>query len=235
MIRDAISVRNASLSLPTNRSLILPSKAEILKNISLEVQQGETLGVIGGNGSGKSTLLKLLAGIYKPDSGDVVRYTKSTSLLSLTAGFDENLSGRDNALISSMFLGRTKKSALEAIDKIREFSALGEQFEKPVKTYSSGMLARLGFSIAIKMRADVILVDEIIGVGDASFREKAEKSLLDKMNSSQTFVLVSHSLDQIKRLCNRTVWLDQGQIMGFGNTGHVLSQYESFVEHYKAY
>ena len=224
-----LELKDVSLVLPKNRELLKASGESVLQNISLGMNEGDSLGVIGSNGSGKSSLLRLMAGIYSPDRGRIIRGVERVALLSLSAGFDEHLSGRDNAVLSSMFLGHSKKNAYLMVDEIKEFSRLGSQFENPVNTYSTGMRARLGFSVAIKMDASIILVDEIIGVGDASFREQAEDALMTKIQDSTAFVLVSHSLEQISKLCKRTIWLKQGRIEKFGETQSVIDSYESFV------
>ncbi|WP_297818256.1 hypothetical protein [uncultured Paraglaciecola sp.] len=151
----------------------------------------------------------------------------------MAAGFDEELTGRDNAIISSMLLGHSKKVAIDNMDEINEFSELGLSFLEPVKTYSSGMKARLGFSTAITMHADVLLVDEVLGVGDANFRVKAEKAILDKINSDQTVVFVSHSANQIKRLCNRAVWLENGEIIRVGYAQEVVDEYKEYSQKIK--
>ena len=190
---------------------------------------GETLGIIGRNGCGKSTLLKLIAGILKPDSGSVNHYVEHVSLQTLSAGFDKELSGRDNAILSAMLLGNSHKMAVESLAEIVEFSELGSAFDDPVKTYSSGMRSRLGFSVAMLMHADVLLVDEVLGVGDKGFRRTAEKAILDKINSRQTVVFVSHSSAQIKRLCQKVIWLDKGRVITQGLPDEVLDEYEFFT------
>lgn len=200
-----------------------------LDDINLELYRGETLGVIGRNGCGKSTLLKVLAGILEPDTGKVELNNHKVSLQTLAAGFDQELSGEDNAVISSMLLGHRRSIAKENLNKINEFAELEDSFYEPVKTYSSGMRARLGFAVAITMHADVLLVDEVLGVGDAIFRQKAEKAILDKINSDQTVVFVSHSTSQVQRLCDRVIWLEQGKIYKMGEAKSVIEGYLSFL------
>lgn len=196
-----------------------------LKSINLEILPGETLGLIGANGSGKSTLLKILARIYIPDVGKIVFNANKISLLSLALGFDARLSGFDNAILSSMLLGATLSEAKQKVAGIIDFSELGKFASHPVRTYSSGMRARLGFSVALNMKADVLLIDEALAVGDAKFRAKSEKAIVEKVTSSQTVVLVSHSAPQINRLCDRAVWIDKGEIRLVGQTELVTAKY----------
>jgi lipopolysaccharide transport system ATP-binding protein len=196
-----------------------------LQHVSFSIQEGETLGIIGDNGSGKSTMLRVLAGIYTPDRGEIIRRCHGISLLSLGAGFDPELSGRSNALILGMFLGSRKAAVLSRMDEIIEFSELGAFASKPLKTYSSGMRARLGFSVAITMHAGLLLIDEILSVGDAGFRAKAEDAMHKKISSDQTVVIVSHSIPQVNRLCDRVVWLDDGQVRDIGDSGGVTEKY----------
>lgn len=178
-----------------------------LQNVNLNIYRGETLGIIGRNGAGKSTLLRVIAGILKPDSGKVVNHNVTVSLLALQAGFDPELSGKDNAIFNGMLMGYTRNQVIDHLDEIRGFSELGDFMDEPVKTYSSGMRARLGFSVAIYMTPDVLLLDEVLSVGDREFRKKAEMKMLNKINSDQTVVLVSHSEDQVRRVCDRVIEL----------------------------
>lgn len=201
-----------------------------LNGISFSIKRGEIIGVLGGNGSGKSSLLKIIAGIISPTSGTV--YTKSDTrcaLLALGLGFNNELTGRDNALLSMMFQGTTKYTALNILESIKEFSELGDFFERPVKTYSSGMRARLGFTIALKNEVDILLIDEILSVGDTHFRSKAEQAMIDKLGAKQTAILVSHNKDQITRLCKRSLWLEDGKLKIIGDTKRVVNAYEHWA------
>ncbi len=209
----------------TLSGLLSIEKFQALRSINLDVLPGETLGVIGSNGSGKSTLLKILARIYQPDEGEIVFNANKISLLSLALGFDARLSGIDNAILSSMLLGASHSEAKQKVEAIIEFSELGEFASHAVRTYSSGMRARLGFSVALNMQADVLLIDEALAVGDAHFKAKSEKAIVDKVTSSQTVVLVSHSAAQINRLCDRAVWIEKGEIVLAGETDVVTEQY----------
>ena len=221
-----ISLRDVGFTYRTLTGLITIEKYQALKSINLEVLPGETLGVIGTNGSGKSTLLKVLARIYIPDQGQILFNAGKVSLLSLALGFDPRLSGNDNAILSSMLLGATFKEASQKLQDVIDFSELGEFASHPVRTYSSGMRARLGFSVALRMKTDVLLIDEALAVGDVHFRAKSERAIVDKVTSSQTVVLVSHSANQINRLCDRAVWIDKGEIILSGATDVVTKKYE---------
>ncbi|MCP5419532.1 MAG: ABC transporter ATP-binding protein [Gammaproteobacteria bacterium] len=197
-----------------------------LKDVSFDLYQGESLGIIGRNGAGKSTLLKLLAGIISPDKGKLINYGFTTTLLSLQLGFLPNLSGRENAILSGMLLGMKRKEIEKRLSYIQEFSELDDFFDQPINTYSSGMRARLGFSVAFQLDPDVLLIDEILGVGDADFRKKSEAVMREKIRSDKTIVLVSHSAATVRQLCNRTVWIENGETKAEGETAEVLRSYE---------
>lgn len=199
---------------------------EALKSVSLDIYPGETLGILGKNGAGKSTLLRLISGVLRPDSGHVTNRGASVALLALQAGFDPNLNGRDNAILSGMLLGYSKREVCAQLDAICKYSELGSFFYEPVRTYSTGMRARLGFSVTTIMQPDVLLVDEVLGVGDRHFSEKAERTMIEKINSNQTVVLVSHSHQLIARLCDRAVLIDGGISFSTGAPHEVLAIYE---------
>lgn len=226
----AISVKNAGIKYRQRHSFFRHSYHEALKSLTFNVYRGETLGVIGRNGCGKSSLLKMLAGIYSPSDGSVEAFGNRVSLLTLSAGFDPELSGYENAILSGMLLGNSKASVLALLDEIFAFSELEDSIYQPLKTYSSGMRARLGFAVAIIVQADVLLIDEVLGVGDFKFRKKAEGVLVSRIQSDQTVVLVSHSGSQIQRLCTRAIWLESGQIAMSGPAADVVSAYESALE-----
>lgn len=203
---------------------------EALKSISLDIYHSETVGILGRNGAGKSTLLRVISGIIKPDRGELRNNGASVSLLALQAGFDPNLSGRDNAIFSGMLQGYLRREVESRVDEIKEYSELENFFYEPVRTYSTGMRARLGFSITTIMSPDVLLVDEVLGVGDKHFREKAERTMVAKIQSQQTVVLVSHSHQQIARLCDRAVLIDEGISVACGDPREVLGIYEGRLE-----
>lgn len=201
-----------------------------LRDVSFDLYQGETLGVIGRNGSGKSTLLRLLAGIVTPNRGELLNKGYRASLLSLQVGFLPGLSGRENAVLSGMLLGLHKAQAERKLDAIMEFSELGDFFDQPVQTYSSGMRARLGFSIAFQLDPDVLLIDEVLGVGDENFRAKSTAVMQEKIRSNKTIVLVSHSAATVRRLCDRAVWIEDGETREEGATDAILRRYQHFLK-----
>ena len=225
MSTSLIRLIDVGFTYRTLSGLFSIEKYQALKSINFEINPGETLGVIGSNGSGKSTLLKVLARIYKPDEGEIFYNANKISLLSLALGFDPRLSGFDNAILSSMLLGATLRVAKQKVAAIIDFSELGEFASHSVRTYSSGMRARLGFSVALNMHADVLLIDEALAVGDAKFKAKSEKAIAEKVTSSQTVVLVSHSTAQINRLCDRAIWIEGGRIVQSGDTNVVTTAY----------
>lgn len=228
--RPAIELHNVGLTYRQRHSLFRRTEYTALRNLNLVVNEGETLGIIGRNGSGKSTLLRVLASIYKPDSGSVVRHCNSVSLLGLGVGFDPDLSGRDNAIVLAMLLGSRRAHVEEKLDELLAFAELGAFIDEPLKTYSTGMRARLGFSVAINMEADVLLIDEVLSVGDAEFRKKAESAMTARIKSEQSVVIVSHSIVQLSRLCDRIVWLEKGAIQAIGAAADVIGEYQNFIE-----
>ena len=220
-----IEFKQVAVNYKARKSFFKTEKYQALKDVTFDVYKGETLGIIGRNGAGKSTLLRLLAGIIKPDAGEVIHHTRSVSLMALAAGFDPNLSGRQNAVISGMLIGHSKKEVTTWLEDIKAFSELNDFFEKPVKTYSSGMRARLGFSIAMYTSPDVLLIDEVLGVGDANFKQKAEAAITDKINSEITVILVSHSEAQMKRLCDRVIWIEDSKVRKQGLSDDIFLEY----------
>ena len=203
---------------------------EALKSITVDIYPGETLGILGRNGSGKSTLLRIISGVIRPDRGKIINHGASVSLLALQAGFDPNLNGSDNAILSGMLQGSSRREVQDKLNEIQEYSELGDFFFEPVRTYSTGMRARLGFSITTIISPDVLLVDEVLGVGDQHFRQKAERTMVAKIQSQQTVVLVSHSHQQIVRLCDRAVLIDEGISFASGDPHKVLGIYEERLE-----
>ncbi len=221
------------LSFAKRRRVFGRERFQVLSNVSFTLNRGETLGVVGRNGCGKSSLLRLLAGIYQPDSGVLIRRCASVSLLSLTLGFDQNLSGRDNALISGMLMGNSRKEVIRKLGDIINFSELGAFIDEPLRTYSAGMRARLGFSVAVTMDAELLLIDEVLGVGDEQFRSKAMHTMTERVTSNQSVVFVSHSKYQVDALCDKVLWLEKGKVMEFGDTYTVLDNYHSFIDQSK--
>ena len=201
-----------------------------LSDASVSLHAGETLGVVGGNGAGKSTLLRLVAGLIKHDRGEVFRKNGvRASLLAINAGFREELPGRDNAILAAMLLGMSYWDAKAKISNIEEFADLGDFFLQPVATYSTGMKARLGFAVAVHSDPDILLIDEVLGVGDQEFREKSSQAMRDKIKSNKTVVLVSHSMDAIAELCDSVLWLHKGATVAFGECDHIVSEYNVAV------
>ena len=200
-------------------------KREVLKNINLTVNKGEAIALIGVNGSGKSTLLKLMTKIIYPNKGKVEIYGKLTSLLELGAGFHMDFSGRENIYFNASIFGLTKKEIDDRLEKIIEFSELGTYIDNPVRTYSSGMFMRLAFSVAINVDAEILLVDEILSVGDQHFQEKCLNKMKELRDDGKTMVFVTHSMEQVKELCNRAVWLCDGKIKMDGTPNEVVEKY----------
>lgn len=222
-----ISLRDVSVRYKRAGSIFRKTQYyEALKSISLDIYPGETLGILGRNGAGKSTLLKVISGIIKPDSGEIINRGASVSLLALQAGFDPNLSGHDNAILSGMLQGYSRREVESKLDEIQHFSELGDFFHEPVRTYSSGMCARLGFSVSTTTSPDVLLIDEVLSVGDKHFKEKAERAMAAKIQSQQTVVFVSHSHHQIAKLCDRAVVIDNGVATTSQSTLAALENYE---------
>ena len=182
-----------------------------LRDVSLEVRQGEALGVLGSNGAGKSTLMRALAGIIGVDRGRLWRDPRfRVSLLSLGVGFEGNLTGRQNAVLSGLLLGMRRAKIEQRLEQVCDLAGLGEFFEQPVFTYSSGMLSRLGFAVAMQADPDVLLIDEVFAVGDVNFREKSTRAVQARLQSGRTVVLITHDLISLRRLCTRAVWIDGG-------------------------
>lgn len=230
-MKAVISLQDISLRYKRSGNVFRrKSYFDVLKSISLDIYPGETLGILGRNGAGKSSLLKIISGIIRPDQGEVINHGVSVSLLALQAGFDPNLSGQDNAVLSGMLQGYSRRQVQAQLDNIHEYSELGDFFFEPVRTYSSGMRARLGFSITTTISPDVLLVDEVLSVGDQHFKQKAERTMLEKIQSQQTVVLVSHSHQQIARLCDRAVLIDNGISFASGDPQKVLGIYEERLE-----
>lgn len=197
----------------------------VLKNINIEIKKGETVALIGVNGSGKSTLLKLMTKIIFPNKGTVETKGKLTSLLELGAGFHPDFTGRENIYFNASIFGLTKREIDERLDKIIEFSELGEFIDSPIRTYSSGMYMRLAFAVAINVNADILLIDEILAVGDQHFQEKCFAKLEELAKSDMTIVIVSHSLSSLNKLCNRGIWIKDGEINMDGKFKEVSEAY----------
>ncbi|MBK8428094.1 MAG: ATP-binding cassette domain-containing protein [Lewinellaceae bacterium] len=196
-----------------------------LQNIRFSLEKGDVLGVIGRNGAGKSTLLKILAGIVKPDSGTVTYQGRLVSILELGVGFHPDLTGRENVFLNGMLLGIPRKNIEQRFDEIVSFSELGGAIEEPVKHYSSGMYLRLAFSVFTHFEADILLLDEVMAVGDLAFRQKSHRQISTLANTGTTIIIVSHDPEQIKGLCNKCLWIESGEVAAFGTPSEVVDAY----------
>ncbi len=201
-----------------------------VKNISFQIKQGEAWGIIGANGSGKSTLLKAISGILKPYKGTIRVYGSIAPLIELGAGFDQNLTARENIYLNGCVLGHTEKYMREHFDEIVAFAELQEFLDSPIKNYSSGMKARLGFAVATMVRPDILIVDEILSVGDYAFRKKCEQRMEEMLSGGTTLLYVSHSLEEVKRLCSHAIWLEKGEIHRIGKAREVCEAYRVKME-----
>lgn len=226
-----LKLRNVSLNFKLRKSNFDLEVHKVLDSVSLNVYKSENLGIIGQNGVGKTTMLRIMGGIIDATSGTIQRRRgTSVSLLTIGLGFKPQLSGRDNAKLAAMLAGASSKQAEMHLDEIKEFSELGDYFDRPVKTYSSGMRSRLGFSTSLLTHVDTMLIDEVLSVGDAQFSEKAEKAIRKRISGNQTVVFVSHSEAQIKSICDRVIWLKDGRIASEGNPDGVFNDYNSYIQ-----
>lgn len=196
-----------------------------LNHVSLSVEKGETLGLVGRNGAGKSTMLKVISGILKPTEGAVICRGNIVPMLELGSGFDMELTGRENIFLNGAILGYSEEFLKSKYDEIVAFSELGQFIEVPIRNYSSGMLARLAFSVASVVQPEILIVDEILSVGDTQFQEKSRRRMMELMSGGTTVLFVSHDLDQIREMCRRVVWLEHGQIRMLGEAKEVCDAY----------
>jgi lipopolysaccharide transport system ATP-binding protein len=201
-----------------------------VSDVSFEVAHGETFGLIGRNGSGKSTLLKTLARILYPDQGSITLNGKAASLLEVGSGFHPELSGRENIFLNGSILGLSKKEVTAKFDAIVDFYGVEKFIDQPVKNYSSGMYVRLGFSVAVHTQPDILIVDEVLAVGDGAFKEKSRQKFLEFTGQGRTVILVSHSLAQIRNMCAQVAWLDEGRLRGLGDSATVTKNYEASLK-----
>ena len=201
-----------------------------LDDVSLKIEDGEFISVMGASGSGKSTLLKVIAGVYKPTTGKVTRNGHIAPMIELGAGFDPNYTGRENIFLYGSVLGFSRSFLEEKYEEILEFSELGDFIDVPIKNYSSGMKSRLGFSIATVVEPEILILDEVLSVGDAKFRKKCEKKMQKMFDHGVTVLFVSHSLAQVKRLCNKAILLEHGQLIAYGDIDEVADIYEKKLD-----
>ncbi len=200
-----------------------------LRDVSFDVEKGETVGIVGSNGAGKSTSLKLISKIISPTSGQVTVHGRVTALLELGAGFHPELNGRDNIFLNGTIMGLSRKEIKYRLDEIIEFAEVGDFIDVPVKDYSSGMYARLGFSVAVHLNPEIVLLDEVLSVGDQSFQQKCNERMLRMRKQGVTTVFVSHSMDAVWRICSRAVWLDKGKVKAEGPAHKVVDAYYKYV------
>ncbi|MCX8034519.1 MAG: ABC transporter ATP-binding protein [Thermodesulfovibrio sp.] len=206
-------------------------KFQALIDASFIVEKGESLGIIGRNGEGKSTILSLIAGVIKPTKGKIKINGKVFSLLELGSGFHPELTGRENIILNGLLLGFTRSEILDKIEKIIEFSELGDFIEQPIRTYSSGMIARLGFSVVTAAKPDILLIDEVLAVGDFAFQKKCIKKMLQFKEDGVTIVFVSHDMDAVRKICDKVLWLENHQVKMIGKVEEVIEKYEtSFIK-----
>lgn len=239
MMEKTIEVKNLKINYRTMepvklKQLLKPSKRTVrehaVKGVSFDIYKGEIVGLIGQNGSGKSTTLRCLAGIISPDEGTVNLFGNSVSLLAIGVGFQKELTGRVNIMLSGLLMGFTEREIKSKMKEIIEFSELGKAIDKPVSSYSSGMHSRLAFAITAILDTDILLVDEVLSVGDARFKKKSHQKMKELiMDKDRTVVMISHNLDTLASMCNRIIWLHKGEINMVGKPKEVLKKYNEFM------
>jgi len=228
--RQSVTMKSALINLIKGRRVVEPERAfQALQNVSLEIPQGSTVGIIGSNGSGKSTLLKLIAGLHRPNSGSVDVNGRISALIELGAGFHPEFTGRENVFINGIILGLTRREIYEKFNDIVRFAELEEFIDNPVKTYSSGMYMRLAFAVAVAVEPEVLLIDEILSVGDANFQRKCQNKMNAFKADGKTIVIVTHDFGALERYCDKVLWLDHGQLQAFGDVQSVMTMYLEHV------
>lgn len=225
LYRHIRGVKNFLFNLPKSISTIKNDRYEALRDINFEVYQGEKFGIIGRNGAGKSTTLGLMAGVLKPDRGTVTVRGRISPLLALGAGFHPELTGRENVVLNGVLMGLTRREVLAKMEEIIEFSELGEFADRPIRVYSSGMLARLGFSVVAHLDPEILLIDEVLGVGDIRFQQKCLNKMMSFKESGITMVLVTHSVASVVNICDRAMWIDDHVVRKIGDPTEVIEEY----------
>lgn len=220
----SVTIRNSLLSFRPGKM----DTFEAIHPMSFETREGDVVGIIGKNGSGKSTLLRAVSGIFSPDSGEIETYGNTVSLMALGVGFRPDLSGRENIFLSGLLLGFRENQIRARLDEIIAFSELGDFIDMPVRTYSSGMFSKLAFSISAIMEPDILLIDEVLSVGDAKFKKKSYQKIRTLlMERVKTAMIVSHNMDTVRTLCNRVIWINDGRLIADGETDEVIAAYEA--------
>ncbi len=228
------SLKKTSIRASWNKLLKKVETFEALKGVSFEIEEGKILGIIGKNGSGKSTLLRAIAGVFSPDKGTIDLHGNGVSLLSIGVGFNKKLTGKENIYLSGMLLGFSEEQIKEKEKEIIKFADIGDFINKAVKTYSSGMYSKLAFAITAILETDIMLIDEVLSVGDAQFKEKSYNKMKELINDEhRTVIIVSHSLSTIKELCNEVLWLNDGVVMMQGEPEKVIKEYEKYMNNKK--
>jgi len=230
MLYGSMDVARSMLGLSTDRARLRKHEFWSLKDISFEIKRGETFGLVGANGSGKSTLLRMINGIFPPDVGSISVKGRIGALIAVGAGFHPHMTGRENIFLNGTVLGMTKEEIADKMDDIIEFAEIGEFLDAPVSTYSSGMYVRLGFAIAIHSNPDIVLVDEILAVGDAKFQRKCLDKIREMRNKGTTFILVSHNMQNIEAICDRAVLIDRGCQLMIGTPQEIIPVYELLLQ-----
>ena len=205
-------------------------EVQAIKGVSFEVRSGSAMGIIGSNGAGKSTLMRAIAGILPPPQGSLEVWGKASTLLALGVGFNKSLSGRENIVLGGLASGLSRREVEERADEVAEWTEIGDFIDMPMKTYSSGMAARVGFSVAVHMKPDILMIDEALSTGDAHFREKANAKMAELRGSARAMFLVSHGLSNIKEMCTDVIWLDHGTLMMQGEPDDVINAYMEHVQ-----
>jgi lipopolysaccharide transport system ATP-binding protein len=227
LYRDMRGIKNFLFNLSTNLKTIKSERFEALRDINFEVYAGEKFGIIGRNGAGKSTTLGLVAGVLKPDRGSVTVRGRISPLLALGAGFHSELNGRENIVLNGVLMGLTRKEVKQKMDEIIEFSELGEFIDRPIRVYSSGMMARLGFAVVAHLDPEILLIDEVLGVGDIRFQQKCMQKMMSFKESGTTMVLVTHSVASVVNICDRAMWIEDHVVKMIGDPYEVVKGYSN--------